>query len=160
MLQIYPPSIQDYYTFKSSFLCIIVWWLHGCAASYGLLLPVWRIIESLSFWFTFICWTFETETNPSDQGSKLRRLPKELRESVEALAGDEILNELIGKKLVTSVIGIRKVKSWILKLVTNIRVLLFKAFYSIEKSLSRYFRHATLFFLFIETDLELRVSFW
>nr|CAD1836028.1 unnamed protein product [Ananas comosus var. bracteatus] len=48
------------------------------------------------------------ETNPSDHGSKLRRLPKELRESVEALAGDEILNELIGKKLVTTVIGIRK----------------------------------------------------
>ncbi|XP_073008335.1 protein fluG isoform X1 [Typha latifolia] len=48
------------------------------------------------------------ETNPSDHISKLRRLPKELRESVEALAEDKILNELIGEKLVTAVIAIRK----------------------------------------------------
>ncbi|XP_073112233.1 protein fluG isoform X2 [Elaeis guineensis] len=48
------------------------------------------------------------ETNPSFHASKLRRLPKELGESIEALSGDEILNELVGEKLVTAVIGIRK----------------------------------------------------
>ncbi|KAJ0970230.1 hypothetical protein J5N97_023107 [Dioscorea zingiberensis] len=49
-----------------------------------------------------------TESNPTDHGSELKRLPKELQESIEALAGDQILKDLIGDKLVTAVIAVRQ----------------------------------------------------
>jgi glutamine synthetase len=49
------------------------------------------------------------ESNPSDHASKLKRLPQNLQESVEALSADKILHELIGDKLVTAAIAIRKV---------------------------------------------------
>lgn len=48
------------------------------------------------------------EINPSYLGSEVPRLPNELRESVEALEKDQILRDLIGEKLVTSVLAIRK----------------------------------------------------
>ncbi|XP_006662411.2 protein fluG [Oryza brachyantha] len=49
-----------------------------------------------------------TESNPADYASKLKRMPQDLTESVEALAADEILHDLIGDKLVTAVIAVRK----------------------------------------------------
>ncbi|KAL5230331.1 hypothetical protein ABZP36_029107 [Zizania latifolia] len=48
------------------------------------------------------------ESNPADYASKLKRLPTDLLESVESLAADKILHELIGDKLVTAVIAVRK----------------------------------------------------
>ncbi|CAD6205249.1 unnamed protein product [Miscanthus lutarioriparius] len=48
------------------------------------------------------------ESNPSDHASKLKRLPQNLQESVEALSADKVLHELIGDKLVTAAIAIRK----------------------------------------------------
>ncbi|XP_077220169.1 nodulin/glutamine synthase-like protein isoform X2 [Tasmannia lanceolata] len=48
------------------------------------------------------------ETNPSNHHGVLKRLPKVLSESVEALEKDIILKDLIGEKLVTAVIGVRK----------------------------------------------------
>lgn len=51
-----------------------------------------------------------TESNPAGyaSNSKLKRMPKDLMESVEALAADKIMHELIGDKLVTAVIAVRK----------------------------------------------------
>lgn len=48
------------------------------------------------------------ESNPSDHSSKLKRLPQNLQESVESLSADKVLHELIGDKLVTTAIAIRK----------------------------------------------------
>ncbi|PWZ15580.1 hypothetical protein Zm00014a_000458 [Zea mays] len=48
------------------------------------------------------------ESNPSDHSSKLKRLPQNLQESVESLSADKVLHELIGDKLVTTAIVIRK----------------------------------------------------
>ncbi|XP_058077224.1 protein fluG [Magnolia sinica] len=48
------------------------------------------------------------ETNPSSHGAPLQRLPKELHESVEALDNDKFMKDLIGQKLVTAIIGVRK----------------------------------------------------
>nr|ATG88061.1 glutamine synthetase [Saccharum hybrid cultivar ROC22] len=48
------------------------------------------------------------ESNPSDHASKLKRLPQNLQESVEALSADKVLHELISDKLVTAAIAIRK----------------------------------------------------
>ncbi|KAJ3690451.1 hypothetical protein LUZ61_019615 [Rhynchospora tenuis] len=47
------------------------------------------------------------DVEPSDS-SNLERLPKDLGEAVAALVGDEILKELIGEKLVSEIIAIRK----------------------------------------------------
>jgi glutamine synthetase len=52
---------------------------------------------------------FFVESNPSDHSSKLKRLPQNLQESVESLSADKVLHELIGDKLVTTAIVIRKV---------------------------------------------------
>uniref|UniRef100_A0A804M3L5 GS catalytic domain-containing protein n=1 Tax=Zea mays TaxID=4577 RepID=A0A804M3L5_MAIZE len=49
------------------------------------------------------------ESNSSDHSSKLKRLPQNLQESVESLSVDKVLHELIGDKLVTTAIAIRKV---------------------------------------------------
>ncbi|KAM0938868.1 putative glutamine synthetase [Dioscorea sansibarensis] len=49
------------------------------------------------------------ESNPSGYESKLKRLPKELQESVDALDQDQILKDLIGHKVVSAVIGVRQV---------------------------------------------------
>ncbi|KAL5995194.1 hypothetical protein ACLOJK_025252 [Asimina triloba] len=48
------------------------------------------------------------ETNPSLHADKLQRLPKDLSESVQVLEKDEFMKDLIGGKLVTAIIGIRK----------------------------------------------------
>ncbi|CAN6323834.1 unnamed protein product [Urochloa humidicola] len=48
------------------------------------------------------------ESNPADYASKLQRLPQNLQESVESLSADKVLHELIGDKLVTAAIAIRK----------------------------------------------------
>uniref|UniRef100_A0A0A9CPX5 GS catalytic domain-containing protein n=1 Tax=Arundo donax TaxID=35708 RepID=A0A0A9CPX5_ARUDO len=48
------------------------------------------------------------ESNPADYASKLKRLPQNLQESVESLSADKVLHELIGDKLVTAAIAIRK----------------------------------------------------
>jgi glutamine synthetase len=60
------------------------------------------------------------ESNPADYASKLKRLPQNLQESVESLSGDKVLHELIGDKLVTAAIAIRKVS-----IVSYLHVLLF-----------------------------------
>ena len=49
------------------------------------------------------------ESNPADYASKLQRLPQNLQESIDSLSGDKVLHELIGDKLVTTAIAIRKV---------------------------------------------------
>ncbi|KAM7468233.1 hypothetical protein LguiB_015795 [Lonicera macranthoides] len=46
--------------------------------------------------------------NPHDLGTQLQRLPLSLSESVEALEKDMVLEELIGKKLLTAIKGVRK----------------------------------------------------
>ncbi|KAK9168560.1 hypothetical protein Syun_000700 [Stephania yunnanensis] len=48
-------------------------------------------------------------TNPSSLDGKIQRLPKELSDSVDALEKDAILKDFIGEKLVTAVIGVRKI---------------------------------------------------
>ncbi|KAJ1295341.1 hypothetical protein BS78_01G216300 [Paspalum vaginatum] len=48
------------------------------------------------------------ESNPADYASKLKRVPQNLQESVESLSADKVLHELIGDKLVTAAIAIRK----------------------------------------------------
>ncbi|KAK8950724.1 hypothetical protein KSP39_PZI004774 [Platanthera zijinensis] len=48
------------------------------------------------------------EINPSILDSELKRLPKGLHESVEALAEDSALKDLLGEKLITTVLAIRK----------------------------------------------------
>ncbi|KAM0896247.1 hypothetical protein ACQ4PT_023321 [Festuca glaucescens] len=48
------------------------------------------------------------ESNPADYASKLKRLPQDLLESVESLAADKTLHELIGDKLITAIIAVRK----------------------------------------------------
>ncbi|KAK1662808.1 hypothetical protein QYE76_050967 [Lolium multiflorum] len=48
------------------------------------------------------------ESNPADYASKLKRLPQDLLESVESLAADKTLRELIGDKLITAIIAVRK----------------------------------------------------
>ncbi|KAL6641020.1 hypothetical protein ACP70R_019201 [Stipagrostis hirtigluma subsp. patula] len=48
------------------------------------------------------------ESNPADYASRLKRLPQNLQESVESLSADKVLHELIGEKLVTAAIAIRK----------------------------------------------------
>jgi glutamine synthetase len=57
------------------------------------------------------CPTSLAESNPADYASKLKRLPKDLLESVESLAADKTLHELIGDKLITAIIAIRKVRA-------------------------------------------------
>jgi hypothetical protein len=49
------------------------------------------------------------ESNPADYASKLKRLPQSLQGAVESLCADKVLHELIGDKLVTAAIAIRKV---------------------------------------------------
>ncbi|KAG0486133.1 hypothetical protein HPP92_008228 [Vanilla planifolia] len=49
-----------------------------------------------------------TGVNPSVLSSQFKRLPRGLHESVQALAEDIILKDLLGEKLVTTVIAIRK----------------------------------------------------
>ncbi|PIA37132.1 hypothetical protein AQUCO_03000006v1 [Aquilegia coerulea] len=49
-----------------------------------------------------------TDTNPCSADAGIPRLPNELRESVEALEKDTIFKDLIGEKIVTAVIGVRK----------------------------------------------------
>ena len=51
------------------------------------------------------------ESNPADYASKLKRLPQDLLESVESLAADKTLHELIGDKLITAIIAVRKVSA-------------------------------------------------
>jgi hypothetical protein len=51
------------------------------------------------------------ESNPADCDSKHKRLPHDLLGSVESLAADRILHELLGDKLVAVVIAMRKVIS-------------------------------------------------
>jgi glutamine synthetase len=48
------------------------------------------------------------ESNPADYASKLKRLPQSLQEAVESLYADKVLHELIGDKLVTAALAIRK----------------------------------------------------
>ncbi|KAG2537741.1 protein fluG-like [Panicum virgatum] len=48
------------------------------------------------------------ESNPADYASKLKRLPQNLQESIDSLSGDKVLHELIGDKLVTTAIAVRK----------------------------------------------------
>ncbi|KAF8672674.1 hypothetical protein HU200_049368 [Digitaria exilis] len=48
------------------------------------------------------------ESNPADYASKLKRLPQNLQEAVESLSADKVLHELIGDKLVSSALAIRK----------------------------------------------------
>lgn len=48
------------------------------------------------------------ESNPADYATKLKRLPQDLLESVESLAADKTLHELIGDKLITAIIAVRK----------------------------------------------------
>ncbi|KAI0494063.1 hypothetical protein KFK09_024194 [Dendrobium nobile] len=48
------------------------------------------------------------EVNPSSHDSVLKRLPKGLHESIQALAEDNVLKDLLGQKLITAVIGVRK----------------------------------------------------
>lgn len=50
-----------------------------------------------------------TERNPS--ASDAERLPNDLCGSVKALYENKILKDLIGEKLVTAVIGVRKVSN-------------------------------------------------
>ncbi|RRT70798.1 hypothetical protein B296_00030781, partial [Ensete ventricosum] len=52
------------------------------------------------------------ETNPSDHGSDVGRLPKELHESIEALSEDTILIKFLGEELVTAVIGVRQAEDY------------------------------------------------
>uniref|UniRef100_A0A1D1YPR0 Protein fluG n=1 Tax=Anthurium amnicola TaxID=1678845 RepID=A0A1D1YPR0_9ARAE len=55
-----------------------------------------------------LCLPEPIETNPSVHLSKPRRLPSELVESVVALEGDEIIKNIMGEKLITAVLGVRK----------------------------------------------------
>ncbi|KAK3153845.1 hypothetical protein QOZ80_2BG0182250 [Eleusine coracana subsp. coracana] len=48
------------------------------------------------------------ESNPAEYASKLKRLPQSLQEAVESISADKVLHELIGDKLVTAAIAIRK----------------------------------------------------
>ncbi|MBA0776666.1 hypothetical protein Gotri_011631 [Gossypium trilobum] len=48
------------------------------------------------------------DANPATLEGKLSRLPKSLRESLEALQKDNVLKELIGEKLVVAITGVRK----------------------------------------------------
>ncbi|XP_052173846.1 protein fluG [Diospyros lotus] len=48
------------------------------------------------------------DENPSNLGSELLRLPKSLSESVEALEKDSVFKDLMGKKLLVAIRGIRK----------------------------------------------------
>ncbi|MQM18844.1 hypothetical protein Taro_051842 [Colocasia esculenta] len=48
------------------------------------------------------------ETNPSDDISNPKRLPSELAESVKALERDEIIKDIVGDKLITAILGVRK----------------------------------------------------
>ncbi|VAH15977.1 unnamed protein product [Triticum turgidum subsp. durum] len=48
------------------------------------------------------------ESNPADYATKLKRLPQDLLESVESLAADKTLHQLIGDKLITAIIAVRK----------------------------------------------------
>ncbi|KAJ9181506.1 hypothetical protein P3X46_009631 [Hevea brasiliensis] len=48
------------------------------------------------------------DTNPSYLDAKLKRLPKSLSESLEALKKDDVLEDLIGKKLMIAIKGVRK----------------------------------------------------
>ncbi|KAF3793448.1 fluG protein [Nymphaea thermarum] len=48
------------------------------------------------------------ETNPSDHDINLPKLPTSLNESIEALAKDETLKNLVGEKLVSTVVGVKK----------------------------------------------------
>ncbi|CAH8375263.1 unnamed protein product [Eruca vesicaria subsp. sativa] len=48
------------------------------------------------------------DTNPADVASTLKRLPKTLSESVEALEKDKVLHELLGQNLVVAITGVRK----------------------------------------------------
>ncbi|XP_020588866.1 protein fluG [Phalaenopsis equestris] len=48
------------------------------------------------------------DENPSSRASELRRLPNGLHESIQALAEDNVLKDLLGEKLTTAVIAIRK----------------------------------------------------
>lgn len=53
--------------------------------------------------------TLFAESDPADYASKLKRLPQNLQEAVESLSADKVLHELIGDKLVSAAIAIRKV---------------------------------------------------
>lgn len=48
------------------------------------------------------------DENPSDLSAELRRLPKSLSESLEALGKDNVMKDLIGEKLLVAIKGIRK----------------------------------------------------
>ncbi|KAG8648598.1 hypothetical protein MANES_08G013700v8 [Manihot esculenta] len=48
------------------------------------------------------------DTNPSYLDGKLNRLPKSLSESLEALKKDDVLEDLLGKKLMIAIKGVRK----------------------------------------------------
>ncbi|GJN20769.1 hypothetical protein PR202_gb08186 [Eleusine coracana subsp. coracana] len=50
----------------------------------------------------------KTKSNPAEYASKLKRLPQSLQEAVESISADKVLHELIGDKLVTAAIAIRK----------------------------------------------------
>ncbi|PKA60855.1 hypothetical protein AXF42_Ash006490 [Apostasia shenzhenica] len=52
------------------------------------------------------------EANPSYHDPELKRLPKNLHESIQALSEDSVLKELLGEKLITAVIAVRKVTSY------------------------------------------------
>ncbi|KAK3036398.1 hypothetical protein RJ639_032167 [Escallonia herrerae] len=55
---------------------------------------------------TFIC--IKTDENPHSLDGKVKRLPKSLSESVEALEKDGVLKDLIGEKLLVAIKGVRK----------------------------------------------------
>ena len=84
-----------------------------------LFLYVWNCI--LFYWLAFLeeCDVIMSpmslaESNPADYASKLKRLPQDLLESVESLAADKTLHELIGDKLITAIIAVRKVSAQVL----------------------------------------------
>lgn len=57
-----------------------------------------------------------TDDNPDNFKDTVRRLPKSLTESVEALEIDAVLRDLIGEKLLVAITGIRKVLKFMFSL--------------------------------------------
>ncbi|GAV85734.1 Gln-synt_C domain-containing protein/Amidohydro_2 domain-containing protein [Cephalotus follicularis] len=96
-----PPGISEGYVSNFEIKCF-----DGCANSHlGLAAIIAAGIDGLR---RHLHLPEPIDINPSGLDATLQRLPESLSESLEALQKDDVLHDLIGKKLLVAIKGIRK----------------------------------------------------